>query len=236
MEFWGAMAKIRVKLRVTRHGISRKEKYSILFVFSAGGLTFGSLSYYGPQQICTLFSGIKFLVYALGLVLLIIRASLFVRSIDAGITEMKESSGDATRRRLIYQLRIKFGAFFGICIGCIGYLLATSIIRLISPSYVCHMIMSNWNYKYSIPPHHFLFVFVAYVVLFQFADIMKLPWSKSEKINITNSKSSDPNAHDSPSKHYSTMQRIKSAAIMNSKESGSAIVTDNNEQVPQPTS
>lgn len=175
VEFWGALAKVQVKLFVTRQGIPLLEKYGLLFVCGLSTIVFGAIEYFGPSQYCNLFSAIKYLVFAISVFGLSIRAAFFVRTIDRGILSLSgpETEGAGTgvnRSSLVWQLRFKFFVFFAVAISFSGYSLERAIYKF-QRSWKCTPRTCNRKYVYNFPIPQVLYLIAAFAILLQFTNI-----------------------------------------------------------------
>lgn len=181
MEFWGAIAKIKVKLRVSRHGIPKWEKILFLLTMGTGLIMFGGLEYFGPRQHCGTFAGLKYVFAFMALSVMLIRSFLFVKSIDKDILAMEGTGSNDSRRKLSRQLRVKFSTFATVVIGFILYCLYKIYQRFSNPAYIPYL-ESNWNTKYEAPLAQILYVPTVYAILFQFANITLLPCRSDQRI------------------------------------------------------
>lgn len=170
VEFWGAFSKIKVKLKVTRNGIPRKEKYFIMILFGLEEIVLGALDHYASKNVCSWFKGARFLIQGLVLLTISIRALFFSRSIIKDIMEMKESSNSNKKARVTWQLKFKFGIFFFIAFVFVAFMFYNGIQILADPTKGCMSLMSDWSFRYEVPIMQIMFLLAAYTLLFQFSD------------------------------------------------------------------
>lgn len=170
VEFWGAIAKIRVKLKVTRHGIPRVQKVLLRLCYGIGVILFGGLEYFGPKQYCGYFAAAKYIFSGTATAIMLGLSMRFVYTIYEDIMAMQGTGGSVAKEKLAGQLKLKFSIFFVVTLGFVIYSYFWAGKRL-SQSPIAPQLYSNWKTKYEFPIAHVLFVLAIYTVLFQFTNI-----------------------------------------------------------------
>lgn len=180
-EFWGALAKIRVKLTVSRHGIPRWEKFVVLVIFGMGLIVFGALEHFGSLNWVGLYGGIKYLFAALGVIILGFRSAVFVYTINKDIMAMSGTEGAVTKAKLSRQLKIKFGVFITCVLGFAVFCL-TKVHRRFTTRFFDVPLTSDWTYTYDVPIAQILYVPAVYSILIQFANITTITCYKPQRV------------------------------------------------------
>lgn len=233
IEFWGAMAKIRVRMKVDRHGIPLRERYAIIGACAFEELLLCGIEQYGSENACTSVSTFRYILCGVIVVFIVLRAFYFVRAIYKDIVEMKGSGKTSVRESLARQLKIKFGVFCLVALAFAVYCFYGAAEKIAGYQEDCKLLMSNWYYQYDVSVYEILFLLAGYVILIQFTDITVIFCKKKQK-KPTKHQLDDSN--DNANLIYAkTTMPVANSLTMHKSQSESVVVFDENQNVSKQT-
>lgn len=235
VEFWGAIAKIGVKMSVTKHGIPRIQKLAMLFVHGFASIGLSAFEYFGRKQHCAVISTSKYFILAIVVLIMVYKAFFFVKTIDKGILDVPKSNptGYSKRYQLVWQLRLKFGVFFAVTLSFVALALYLIITNLTTTDTTCLVHMINWSYTFETPYSQILYLLAGYTIVFQFANLSPFAEkigsrSRSTGKHISEAKSTGKHASEAKSSHSSPGRRTS-----DNNNRTSALSVLNLKQMPQ---
>lgn len=215
VDFWTALANVRIKLAVSNSGMNKIEKmFFISLVFIAHAII-TPIEFFGPPERKTLLGGIKFCLSGLGLLLMILRSLYVVKCLDSEISKMKNSAMPTTlsRGQMIWQLRIKFFIFLSVCIVFLYFIGQSIYEKFNHVEYIPPLPTSDRSTRFDLPLFQLLYLLGSIAILVQFSHIIKLMcWGRRVYMTTADkSNSASPNTTDQATHlHVSTKTGIMS--------------------------
>lgn len=177
VDFWAALVKIKVKLRVSRSGITKAEKYILIFIAFLALVVFAGIQVFGPGNLQRFSEQMKFLFIGIASLALALRSAVVIFFLHQEISHMGKSKTSATgsHHYSLWPLRLKFLMFFVV-------LLAFSIFAFywIEPykmdmtDYIPPPRTSNRSNTFWIPDAFYLYCVGAFSIFLQFTSITNI--------------------------------------------------------------
>jgi hypothetical protein len=170
VDFWGAVANIRFRLKMDSHGLRNWERAIFVVGMAISVILFDSLSSYGPPEYEDQFLATKYTGAGVIVILMLLRATVFISSIARELYKMPDGTAAASQRTMAFQLSFKFAVFVVVVLSFAVYLLNEASI-FSKEDRSTTWLMVNRSCTFSVAQTQYLYLFGSLAVLLQFSNI-----------------------------------------------------------------